>query len=124
VGAYYYTNFLYRGKVYLHLGTETGLYSAAATTVEGAANGDDFGVWVGPAGDVNRDGYADVLVGAKRYDTPSPGTETGTVYLYLGTSSGMETNATSAIDRECVSELYSLRWLSSAGDVTGTGIRT
>ena len=46
----------------------------------GEAGGDDFGCSVATAGDVNGDGYADVMVGAYGY---SSGT-TGRAYVYLG----------------------------------------
>lgn len=44
-----------------------------------------FGWVVNSAGDVNGDGYADVLVGAPDFDT-NPGvlTDTGAAYLYCG----------------------------------------
>ena len=53
-----------------------------ALTPTGAAAGDRFGYSVGPAGDVNGDGYADFIVGAPYND--AGGTDAGRAYLYLG----------------------------------------
>src|SRR5262249_57977824 len=46
---------------------------------------------VASAGDVNRDGYADVMVGAPEYD-PDPANyerNGGRIYLYLGSAQGL-----------------------------------
>jgi hypothetical protein len=49
----------------------------------GEAAGDAFGYAVGPAGDVNGDGYADVIVGA--YGNDAGGSAAGRAYVFLGT---------------------------------------
>jgi len=48
----------------------------------GEAAGDDFGISVGTAGDVNGDGYADVIVGAMLNSAGS--IEAGRAYVYYG----------------------------------------
>jgi len=51
------------------------------------------GFTVGSAGDVNGDGYADLLVNSPRYDVVTDsGTEDGRVYVYYGSSSGVHTD--------------------------------
>jgi hypothetical protein len=79
------------GKAYLYLGSATGPETTAAWTAESSVLGSHFGTSVSTAGDVNGDGYGDVLVGASDYS----GTETseGAAYLYLGSASGLETTA-------------------------------
>ncbi len=46
----------------------------------------EYGAAVATAGDVNGDGFADLVVGAPRYDDPE--TDEGRAYVYLGSSAG------------------------------------
>ena len=81
----------------------------------GAASVDNFGVSVSRAGDVNGDGFADVLVGAQRND--AGGADTGQAYVYSG--------ATGLPVRVFIGETagdYFGRSVSDAGDVDGDGI--
>nr|MBK7066148.1 FG-GAP repeat protein [Deltaproteobacteria bacterium] len=81
------------GRVYLYLGSATGLSTAAATVLTGPDGTlSNFGVSIGSAGDVNGDGYADVVVGADRV-----GSFAGRVYLYLGGASGLSTTASATL---------------------------
>ena len=64
VGAYGNTSFT--GKAYLYLGGASGLSASPSWTAVGEAASDDFGYSVATAGDVNGDGYSDVVVGALR----------------------------------------------------------
>jgi hypothetical protein len=71
------------GRVYVFLGSATGLRASISTTLSAPGSGASFwsfGESVGCAGDVNRDGYADLVVGA-------PSTESA--YVYFGSASGI-----------------------------------
>ncbi len=46
--------------------------------------GSDFGCSVANAGDLNGDGFADLVVGARGFDAPGPGTHEGAVFVWLG----------------------------------------
>ncbi len=61
VGAYGYGS--YSGRAYLYLGRPSGLATTPATTLTGEAAGDWFGYSAATAGDVNGDGYDDVVSG-------------------------------------------------------------
>src|SRR5204863_318808 len=79
------------GRAYVYLGGAGGLATTPATTLtapDGA--GGDFGISVASAGDVNGDGYADLVVGAHRVST-----DTGRAYVYLGGASGLATTPSS-----------------------------
>ncbi len=81
LGAYLYGQ-ADRGRVYIYHGSNNGLSSNPNRVIDGDQDNAYFGVWVGTAGDVNGDGYADVLVGAHQYDAGH--TDEGRVYVYYG----------------------------------------
>jgi hypothetical protein len=69
------------GRAYLFYGGPSP-DATADLTLTGAAAGDWFSFWLGGAGDVNGDGYADLVVGAPRND--AGGADAGQATLYLG----------------------------------------
>ncbi|MGE5178806.1 MAG: integrin alpha, partial [Bacteroidota bacterium] len=69
------------GYAYLYFGGP-GADDLPDLTLTGSATGDYFGSAVGAAGDVNGDGYADVIVGA--YGNDNSGVNAGCVYIYYG----------------------------------------
>lgn len=89
IGAYgYNTN---SGRAYLFYGSATGLHP---TTPDWIVNGEMtesyLGYSVAGAGDVNGDGFDDVLVGSHGYDLTEPAAaNVGRVYLYLGSGDGL-----------------------------------
>ncbi|MCA9729657.1 MAG: FG-GAP repeat protein, partial [Candidatus Eisenbacteria bacterium] len=78
-----------RGRAWLYSGSPTGLGSATWQT-DGTDAGDHYGYSVACVGDVNGDGYDDVLVGAALSDTGAQADD-GAIYLYFGSSSGLPT---------------------------------
>jgi hypothetical protein len=70
------------GRAYVYLGSAAGLNPSADWTAEGNQNGAYFGWSTGSAGDVNGDGYADVIVGCQLYSHGQ--TDEGRAYLYYG----------------------------------------
>ncbi len=91
VGAYGYTNDLTKeGRAYVYCGSSTGLSASPCWTGEGNSQYADYGNSVGPAGDVNGDGYSDIIVGAWKYTNPS--TEEGAAFVYLGGPDGLATS--------------------------------
>jgi len=98
------------GRAYVYSGQTGGLLY----TFTGAAVGDLFGVSVSGAGDVNNDGYADLIVGAWYND--AGGTEAGRAYVYSGQTGTLLYTFTgaAAYDRFGIS-------VSGAGDVNNDG---
>lgn len=71
------------GRAYVFFGRKS-LKGEPDLVLNGEAAGDAFGYSVAPAGDVNADGFADVVVGA--YGNDAGGSAAGRAYLYLGSS--------------------------------------
>ncbi len=106
--------------------TETGsdgILSSAAVYLfsSDGAEGDYFGQSVSGAGDVNGDGYDDVIVGAYLRDGAAE--NTGAAYLFLGSASGIDVDSEIRIvPAECVDADDQCGWeVSGAGDVDGDG---
>ena len=100
------------GKAYVYLGSASGLSSAAAVTLVGSNTGDQFGWSVASAGDVNGDGYADVIVGAPTARN---------AYLYLGSATGLPSlPSTSLASPGSASGTFGVA-VASVGDVNGDG---
>ncbi len=92
IGAAVYSNqFDKAGRALVYMSSSGGLDTNAAWIAEGDRTEAWFGRWVASAGDVNGDGFDDVIVGAPRYD--AGGTKAGAVFVYLGSSSGLATSA-------------------------------
>jgi hypothetical protein len=70
-------------RVFIYRGGAASPLTGALPEIVGP--GGYFGTDVAGAGDVNRDGHADVVVGAFRYGTPA----TGGAFVYLGTADGL-----------------------------------
>jgi hypothetical protein len=77
------------GRTLLFLGSATGPRAAPAWSPTGTTNGGQLGFTVSSAGDVNKDGYLDVLIGAPRHR--NNGVQGGASFLYLGSRDGLAT---------------------------------
>jgi hypothetical protein len=113
VGAWAYDN----GRAYVYHGGPAGLTSTPVWTAEGDQAGARFGDSVGTAGDVNGDGYADVVVGVPGYNTGWD--DSGRAYVYHGASAGL-TSTHVWIAWGLLSERFGGS-VGTAGDVNGDG---
>lgn len=75
------------GAAYLYLGSASGLSETPAWSRIGLSGEDEFGTSVAGAGDVNGDGYDDVLIGAARFADVEDAE--GAIYLFYGGASGL-----------------------------------
>jgi hypothetical protein len=90
VGAWGYDNGQSdEGRVYLFYGPVTGPKASASLTLEANQASAYFGSAVGRAGDMNRDGYSDLVVGAPGFTNVE--SAEGRAYIYYGSASGMNT---------------------------------
>ena len=80
------TNLVQNGRVYVYYNFD-GFNSTADWYVTGSQLHENLGESVAGAGDVNRDGYDDIVIGAINYDGDQP--NEGRVIVYYGSSSGL-----------------------------------
>lgn len=102
-----------RGRAYIYYG---GLImdNTPDKTLEGFAAGGFFGFSLSGAGDVNGDGYSDVIVGAYAISA-----FTGSAYLYYG-GANMDTISDVTFTGEAASNFFG-QSVTGAGDVNGDG---
>lgn len=104
------------GAAYVYHGSADGIPASPTTTLLGENSSDQFGFQVAARGDVNGDGYGDMMVCTPEYDANSY----GKVYVYLGMESGLNTTPafthTGTSNNEALG--YPCRFL---GDVNGDG---
>jgi hypothetical protein len=104
------------GRAYVYYGGP-GADAVADLTLTGAAAGDNFGLSVAGAGDVNGDGYGDLVVGASGND--AGGSNAGRAYVYFGASAP---DAIADVILTGAAAGDDFGWsVSGAGDVNGDG---
>jgi hypothetical protein len=80
------------GKVFVFYNSAAGPPSSPSWSAEGEHTGDRFGEAVASAGDVNGDGFDDVVVGAPGFNDAWPpylNRGGGRIYVYLGSAQGL-----------------------------------
>ena len=120
------------GKTYLILGSSLPLLGSNPITINlssadysfiGESASDNAGRSVSSAGDVDGDGFDDILIGA-HYNNDG-GADAGKSYLILGSSLGISSVDLSSADYSFIGEGaydYAGSSISSAGDVNGDGL--
>jgi hypothetical protein len=119
VGAPKYSGNVHKaGTVFLFYGSPGGLSAIPQWWFDGDQTGADLGAAVSSAGDVNNDGYDDILVGAPRYNHDQ--SREGRVYAFYGSPQGLSQTPDWQIESELI-EAY-LGWsVATAGDVNQDG---
>ena len=112
----------FAGAAYLYYGTEDGidLESEQKLVASDGVAQDQFGVSVSGAGDLNRDGFADVIVGAVGDEDSPIHTEAGSAYVFYGARPRLDASTEQKI---VASDADIYRYfgtsVSDAGDVDG-----
>ena len=111
------------GRAVLYRGSASGLASNPAWSVAGDQDSARFGASVATAGDVDGDGYAEVIVGAPDEDFGGSN-RIGEAFLYLGSRTGLPTAATETLvgfSQTSVDEGGFGTVVGTAGDINGDG---
>lgn len=108
------------GKVYIAINVQAS--SSGDYTLSESSAGDKFGYAVAIAGDINGDGYADVIVGAPYADDTGSGkTDNGIVYIYYGGPSSLMDSVVDVVIVGSGGNDHLGYAVSPAGDVNGDG---
>lgn len=112
------TAFIFRGRA---SGIPSGDVTTAQTILTGSASDFDFGAHVAGAGDVNGDGYDDVIVAP----TAENATGKGIAFVFHGRASGIPSGtaalAASRLNTGMAGVIYYVKDVAGIGDVNGDG---
>src|SRR5262245_47250081 len=119
VGAYQYDNGKPdEGRSFVYQGSVSGLSTTPDWRAESNQTNAYFGIAVGTAGDVNGDGYDDVIVGADQYDHGQ--TDEGRTFVYYGSASGLSSKPNWTAETNQTNARFGVA-VGTAGDVNGDG---
>ncbi|MBO9616707.1 MAG: FG-GAP repeat protein [Dyadobacter sp.] len=106
------------GAVFLHLGSATGIQAFSYKISKSYQTNAQLGSSIACAGDVNGDGYSDILIGAQYYDNGQ--FNEGAVFVYYGFKYGVGYNPVSTLESNQIDGWFGTA-VASAGDVNGDG---
>jgi hypothetical protein len=106
------------GRAFAYYGSATELRAAPDWTAESDQELASFGYSVAGAGDVNGDGYGEVIVGASSYDNAQ--TNEGRAFAYHGSAAGLSTSPNWTAEPDQASAQFG-NSVAGAGDVNGDG---
>ncbi|SFM90929.1 Por secretion system C-terminal sorting domain-containing protein [Chitinophaga sp. YR627] len=107
------------GATYIYHGGSTGIGATPATILEGNQEGAGYGFDIEFAGDINNDGYADIIVGSPNQENGSQERE-GMAFVYYGRATGINPVPASTIQSNQSGAILGYS-VSSAGDVNNDG---
>jgi hypothetical protein len=106
------------GRAWVYLGSSSGPADTAVWTGRGGLTHSNFGAALAGAGDVNGDGFDDLLVGAPTYSNGEA--NEGRAFLFLGSSSGPSQTPDWLAEVNQIDAGFATA-LAGAGDVDGDG---
>ena len=121
VGAYLYDNGqANEGAAFVYFGGAGAFDTTPEARLESNQAGANMGNSVAGAGDVNGDGFADVIVGAYQYDNGQIAADEGAAFVYFGGAGAFDTTPDAQLESNQVLSAYGAQ-VAGAGDVNGDG---
>ncbi len=123
IGSSYYDETVTdEGAVFVYLGQSgaVGLETTASWHIAGGQQFGQLGQAVSAAGDVNGDGYADLMVGEGLYSVDASNLSSGRAAVFLGSRNGMVNKTAFAVDWPEGNTQYGSS-VAGVGDVNGDG---
>ena len=109
------------GSVYVYYGSMSGIQAAPSQILQIDVAGAQFGYSLGLAGDVNGDGFADVIVGAPTWkDLPTQNNE-GAAFIFHGSAAGLSATPNSILQSN-ITNTYMGSSVAGLGDINGDGL--
>ncbi|MBP7156823.1 MAG: FG-GAP repeat protein, partial [Flavobacteriales bacterium] len=108
------------GLVYVYYGSVTGIPAAPSVTLQVNQAGAQFGFSVDGAGDVNNDGYSDLLVGAPTWEDNAATDKEGAMFVFHGSAAGVATLPAVILQPNATNN-YMGYSVSCLGDINGDG---
>lgn len=106
------------GRAFVHLGSAAGPSASAVWTAEADQATASFGATVSGGGDVNTDGFSDVMVGAHLFDNGQ--INEGRAFVYHGSASGPSLTPSWTVESDQANAQFG--WsVGFAGDANGDG---
>ncbi len=119
IGASRYDNFLVdEGAAFIYFGGAATFNLNADALVESNQPGTQMGISVAGAGDVNGDGFSDVIVGAPVFDNGL--VAGGAAFIYFGGAGSFDTGVDAQLDTNQANARFGIS-VAGAGDVNGDG---
>ena len=109
--------FAANGAAYVYLGSPSGMVATPDTVIKGVAANVHCGQSVSVAGDVNGDGYSDVIIGVPQSGTNFP----GKAMIGLGGPQGI-TTVTDLVNPDGPANEFTGMVVSTVGDINGDGL--
>lgn len=107
------------GTAHIFMGYPPGVTPVAMRTLEGTSAGDNFGFAVAGAGDLNGDGFGDLVIGGYNAD-PGGRANAGAAWVYYGAPTGIDATPARVLEGVGASDLFAYS-VASAGDVDADG---
>jgi hypothetical protein len=105
------------GKIFVYEGSANGFSLYPDWTFTGSKIDGNLGISVAAAGDINGDGYGEIIVGAYGYNPQDPN---GDVFVFYGSAHGTS-NDLIMIDKNKYPGSFMGQSVASAGDTNGDG---